>query len=145
MPAGSRRGLITQTGAIVFAGEASNTDHKANHIISRHFPVGLRPAALPGVWVYNSTCLASPAQTTEIRLSRNPPVEEGLGLSTTGSAAFFCRYVRTDDAALHTLIRLLVRAPSHIGAALGVVAAKRRIPLRIVTMSTKEKQGRWKA
>lgn len=53
----------------------------------------------------------------------------------TGSAALLCRYARTDSAAPLALIRLLVRAPSHIGEAFGVIAVKRRIRLRIVRYS----------
>jgi hypothetical protein len=50
----------------------------------------------------------------------------------TGSVAFFGRYARTDNAAPHSLDGLSVDAPSHIGEALGIIAAKRRIRFRIV-------------
>jgi hypothetical protein len=49
--------------------------------------------------------------------------------------AFFSRYARTDSAAPHSLDSLSVDAHSHIGEALGIIAAKRRIRLRIVRYS----------
>lgn len=62
-------------------------------------------------------------------------MEGRLGLSTAGSAVSFSRHARADRAAPHSFVRLSVGAPSHIGAARGVIAAKRRIRLRIVWYS----------
>ena len=42
------------------------------------------------------------------------------------------RFVQTDGVAPSPIVRLFVVAPGHIGAALGEVAANRRIRLRIV-------------
>lgn len=46
--------------------------------------------------------------------------------------AIFARCGHTDGATGHCLIMLSVSAPRHVGPALGVIAAKWRIRLRIV-------------
>lgn len=50
-------------------------------------------------------------------------------------AALFSRFARSNNNAPYTLIRFVVSAPSHIGAALGIIAVKRCIRLKFVRYS----------